>query len=79
MAAAGAWLVAWASCGRRGGVVGSLGLVWPPEGPGRSPGPRVAAVWGVAGPLGFVYPPWGRGRSPGLRVAAVWALPVPWA
>jgi len=77
MSAVKAWPVPWAPCGRRGGVAGFLGRVWPPWGRGRSPGPRVAAVgawpvpWapcgcsgGVVGPLGPVWPPWGPGRSP---------------
>ena len=35
--------------GRRGGVAGPLGPVWPPWGRGRSPGPRMAAegAWPV--------------------------------
>jgi len=44
VAAVGAWPFHWAPCGRRGGVVGPLGPVWPPWGRGRSPEPRVAAV-----------------------------------
>ena len=92
MAAVGAWPVPWATYGRRGGVAGPQGPVWPPMGRGRSPGPRVAGVgawpvpWdpfgrrgGVAGSLGPVRPPWGRGWSPGPRTAAVGAWPVPWA
>ena len=30
MAAVGTWPVPWAPCGRRGGVAGPLGPVWPP-------------------------------------------------
>jgi len=84
MAAVGAWPVPWAQYGRRRGVAGLLGPVWPPWGRGRSPGSRMAAVgawlvpWapygcvgGVAGPLGTVWPLWGRGRSPGLCKVAV--------
>jgi len=44
MAAVLAWPVHWAPYGRRGGVAGPLGPVWPPWGRGRSPGPRMAAV-----------------------------------
>ena len=39
VAAVGAWPVPWAPCGRRGGVAGPLGPVWPPWWLGRSPGP----------------------------------------
>jgi len=65
VAAVWACPVPWGSCGRRGGVAVPLGLVWPPWGRGRSPGPRVVV--------------WGRGRSAGPRVAAVGAWPLPWA
>ena len=42
--AVAAWTVTWAPCGRRGGVAGPLGPVWPTWGRGRSPGPSTAAV-----------------------------------
>ena len=60
--------------GRRGGVAGPLGPVWPLLGRGWSFGSCVAVVgawpvlWtpcgrrgGVAAPLDPVWPPWGRG------------------
>jgi len=65
----GAWPVLWAFCGRRGGVAGHLGPVWPPWGRGRSPGPRVAAVgawpvlWAPCGAVGawpVLWAPYGR-------------------
>jgi len=39
-----AWPVQSASYGRRGGVAGPMGPVWPPWGRGHSNGPRMAAV-----------------------------------
>jgi len=73
IATMGVWPIPWAphlrrggvgehldSHGRRGGVAGPLGLVWPAWGRGRSPGPGMAAVgaWPV---------PWAQdGRRGGL-------------
>jgi len=57
MAAVGAWLLSCALYGRRCGVAGPLGPVFPPWDRGWSPGPRLAVV--------------GCGLSPGLRMAAV--------
>jgi len=45
-----------ASYGRRGGVDGPLGPVWPPWGRGRSPGPCLGAV----GAWPFPWAPSGR-------------------
>jgi len=42
--AVGVWPAPWAPFGRRGGVAGHLGYVWPPWERGRFPGPRVVAV-----------------------------------
>ena len=74
----GAWPVHWAPYGRRGGVVGPLGTVWPPW-VGPVPWVPYGHRGGVARPLGPVLLPWGRGRSPGPRIAAVGSWPVPWA
>ena len=91
MVAVGAWWVSCVPYGRRGGVVGVLGLVWkpwgvassldlvyPPLGRGRSLIP-VWPPWGMGGPVGPVWPPWGRGGCPGPRMATVKAWPNPWA
>jgi len=63
VAAVGSWQVPWPPSGRRGGVAGRLGPVWPPWGRGRSPG--------------HVWPPLGRGPSPRPRMATVGAWLVP--
>jgi len=92
MAAVAAWQVPCAPYGRRVGVAGFLGHLWPPGGRGRSFKPRMAVMgewpvpWapygfrgGVAGPLFPVWQPWGRGRSPGPRMADVGAWRSPGA
>jgi len=65
MTTVGAWPVAYAPYGRRGGVARPLGPVWPP--------------WKLACRLAPVWPPLGRGSSFGSRILAFGAWPVPWA
>jgi len=91
MVAVGAWPVAWAPYGCRGGVAAPQGLIWPrvdeasPLGPvwslwGRGWSLRpVGRFKGVVGPFGHVWPPLRRGRSPWARMVAVGAWQVTWA